>query len=179
MLRFGEPLSTLPSWPPSLEPQPALQTPYFVSTLGREWAVMSFVFMVPTRSWGNKEASYLGKDPSRCGLWANHRCWGRLRWQQGWVRILCCGSVAGAAWTGHLASPGLSFLTIRTGSVAVPSSPDGMQQFLQSTWNRPHTEHAHRVRRDGKRGHDDSAQATSTWGAGSPESKRRTRGASW
>ena len=35
------------------------------------------------------------------------------------------GSVAGAAWTSYLTSPSLSFLTVRTGSVAVPSSPDG------------------------------------------------------
>ena len=46
-----------------------MQIPYFVSTLGQEWAVMSFIIMVPTRSRGNKDASCLGKDPSRCGSW--------------------------------------------------------------------------------------------------------------
>ena len=45
---------------------------------------MSFIVMVLTRSRGNKEACCLGKDPGRCGLWANHGRWGQMRWQECW-----------------------------------------------------------------------------------------------
>ena len=127
-----------------------------------------------------KQGSLLpGEGPKRVWSVGKPRTLGADEVASVLARVLCCSSVSGAAWTGYLTSPGLRFLAVRTGAVTVPSCPYGHATVHAEDLGQTHTEHAHRVRRDGKRGHDDSAQATSTWGAGSPESKRRTGGASW
>lgn len=75
------------------------------------------------------------------------------------------------------------FLTVRTGAVTVPSSPDGHAIVHAEDLEQTHTEHAHRVRRDDKRSHDDCTnhEHLESWGSREQEADRRsqlvTRGA--
>ena len=177
-LRFGEPPSILPSWPP-LTGAPA-STAYSLLCVrtGQEWAVMSFIIMVPTRSRGNKEACYLGKDPSGCGLWANHGRWGQMRWQACWPASCAAAQSLGQ----HGQATWLPLASVSSPSEQVwwqyLAAPMGMQQFMQRTWDRP-TQSMLTALGTMISTAMMTAHTMSTWGAGGPESKRWTRGASW
>lgn len=125
-----------------------------------------------------KQGSLLsGEGPKRVWSVGKPRTLGADEVASVLARVLCCSSVAGAAWTGYLTSPGLRFLAVRTGVVTVPSCPYGHATVHAEDLGQTHTEHAHSVRHDDKHSHDDCThhEHLGSWGSREQEVDQRSQ----